>query len=151
MKMKITLLGAALLAAAPALAVPTPPAKVKCEVKAVEPEFASFHGPGTIGPQVGETIELDLTQGEITKLQFSGGGAIPVSPQAKLVRKQPATPNPYLTYFDGTYKSRTSDYIGLVQVHHAETVSSATIEVLRKRFFGGMELHRASLECQHLP
>lgn len=141
-----------MLMASPLLADLTqPPSALHCTVKTVTPVNASFFGNGR-RVQVSDTIDLDLTANEITKLKFASGAAIPLEQaKAKLVKKTVAGEEAYRSFYEGTHKSVTSDYIGVLHASHDEGVSFVGIELLRKEFFGGMTLHQLSMECTQVP
>jgi hypothetical protein len=144
------LLGAAFMAAS---AYGADPGKFNCKVGHVEPEFANFFGIGTRGPEVGETIEIDLDQKEIAALTFSGGGVVPIEQvKAKLVKQVlPNGQEDYQVLFKGTHKSRTSDYTGVLHGYFDTQTAGLNIEVLRQEFSGPMNLHKLSMECTHVP
>jgi hypothetical protein len=124
-----------------------PPQEVKCSVTQVIPANANFFtGLGGHGPRVGEEIDLNLVADAITDLTFSKKGTIPLKQvDARLVKRTDV--EPYQSYYEGTAKSITSDYIGLLTLYHGEKESSGSIQVLRKLFFGNMVLNEVQLHC----
>ncbi len=121
--------------------------RVHCTVQSIEPAGASFFNPTLSRPRKGDTIDLDFSADEITDLTFSSGASIPLKQaNAKLV-KQVTGEEPYLTYYEGTHKSTTSDYIGVLHVARGDDVAIASFELLRKEFFHGMSLHKMQMQC----
>lgn len=153
MKLSKYLFGAlALCAAVPAMADFVAPDRVDCKVTALEPQGANFFPPGGgSGPEVGDTIKLDISANEITDLTFASGRKILLKKSgAKLIKKTTGQ-EPYNTFFEGTFKSSTSDYIGVLHLEHSEKVSYGGFDLLRKEFFSTMKLHKLTFECTPAP
>jgi len=136
--MKNLFLGALVLASASAFG------NVVCEVTAVDQTPVYFLGPSGSFPHIGSSIELDLSQKELT----DNLGTIPLKKVgAKLVRNEAveAKEGTGVVYFDGEFVSPTqATYTAAISV---APEGAGKLQVARRGFKTELELYNAVLKC----
>ncbi len=125
-----------------------------CTVTEVRPEGARFFWTRNIGPKIGDTTSVNLSQTEIKSIVFDReghNGMKPSIPLAQAGAKLTLVDNPddpYPRRFEGKHigEMTRTEYQGLMQAFVGETEAHIVVDILAIDF-NGMELNKAIMNC----